>query len=144
MPDDQEKKIVVDDDWKERVRKEREELRNKDKTEEGDGGEAPAESSATQDSAPANEQSGGDAGPKPPPATLEGLISMLAAQAMVSMGVMPGPDGDAKVDRVFAKHFIDLLGILEEKTKGNLTDDESKMLTQVLHDLRMGYVQLPA
>ena len=159
MSDDQEKKIVVDDDWKERVRKEREELRKKGTEETADqtADHAPDEleksAAAESQDGPdpphsSEEAAGGDpsdaaAGLKPPPASLEGLISMLATQAMVSMGVMPGAGGEAKADRDFAKHFIDLLGILEEKTQGNLTSDESKMLTQVLHDLRMGFVQIP-
>ena len=151
MSDDQEKKIVVDDDWKEQVRKEREELRKKDTSSASDDEESRSQASqASQASheaaaAGAEESSAGDENQavKPLPASLEGLVSMLATQAMVSMGAIPGPGGEAAIDRDFAKHFIDLLGIVEEKTKGNLTDGEAQMLTQVLHDLRMGFVQMP-
>ena len=56
---------------------------------------------------------------------------------------MPNPvSGKTETDLEQAKHFIDMLGVLEEKTKGNLTDDESRSLESVLFDLRMGFVEV--
>ena len=46
------------------------------------------------------------------------------------------------VDLDLAKHHIDILGLLEEKTKGNLTDEEKKLLDQALYEVRMQYVQI--
>jgi hypothetical protein len=59
------------------------------------------------------------------------------------LGEVPHPDTE-KVERdlPLAKQNIDLLGLLEEKTKGNLTGDEERLLHQVLFDLRMRYVEL--
>lgn len=70
------------------------------------------------------------------------LISMLATQVAMSLGVMAPPgEEEAPVDREQAKQFIDLLGMLENKTQGNLEPDESKFLGDTLHQLRMLYMQ---
>ena len=54
---------------------------------------------------------------------------------------MPHPvSGEVEVNKPYAKHYIDTLEMLGEKTKGNLSDDESKMLSEALHALRMAYV----
>ena len=81
----------------------------------------------------------------PPPASFEVLISMLFTQAMGTLGQMPNPaTGKAEVNKPFAKHYIDTLEMLGEKTEGNLNDDEAKMLSQALHALRMEYVSAKA
>lgn len=76
-----------------------------------------------------------------PPANFLLLVTLLATQALTALGESPAGDGaEAKVDKVLAKHFIDLLGVLEEKTKGNLEDHEKQMLSGMLHNLRMTFV----
>jgi Domain of unknown function (DUF1844) len=52
------------------------------------------------------------------------------------------PDGQAERDLQMARQDIDLLGLLQEKTKGNLTGDEERLLEQALCDLRMRYVEV--
>ncbi|MCA9080535.1 MAG: DUF1844 domain-containing protein [Planctomycetaceae bacterium] len=69
------------------------------------------------------------------------LIQLLTSQSLLALGVLPGPDGKAQRELPLAKHFIDLIGILEAKTKGNLTPEEEKHLSATLHDLRMMYVE---
>lgn len=76
-----------------------------------------------------------------PPANFLLLVTLLATQALTALGESPAGDGvEAKVDKVLAKHFIDLLGVLEEKTQGNLEDHEKQMLAGMLHSLRMTFV----
>lgn len=78
-----------------------------------------------------------------PPAKLETLILMLSSQAFFAMGLVPHPEtGKTDKDLAVAQHLIDLLGVLEEKTKGNRTPDEIKLLSQTLHELRMTFVQV--
>jgi hypothetical protein len=68
---------------------------------------------------------------------------MLAMQAVMALGGMRGPQGEAIApDPELARFHIDMLGLLETKTAGNLTDEEKKMLTGVLHELRTSYVHL--
>jgi len=69
------------------------------------------------------------------------LILSMASTAMVQLGVVPGPGGDAPGrDLDAAKQAIDILAILEEKTRGNLDDGEQKLLASLLYDLRVAYV----
>lgn len=73
------------------------------------------------------------------------LINMLAMQAAIGLGGYQSPGGESiPPNPDMAKHHIDLLDMLEAKTKGNLTDDENKLLNTVLHELRMQYVQTVA
>lgn len=76
-----------------------------------------------------------------PPPSLAFLISTFYSQAMIALGVMPNPATEEKsTDLPMAKHFIDTLEMLQEKTKGNTDDEENKMFDEVLHLLRMAYV----
>jgi Domain of unknown function (DUF1844) len=69
------------------------------------------------------------------------LIS-LGTQAFMHLGDIPNPmTQQREKDLPAAKHMIDLLGILEAKTKGNLTGDEERLLQQLLMDLRLRYVR---
>jgi len=69
------------------------------------------------------------------------LILSMASTAMVQLGVVPGPGGDAPApDLDAAKQAIDILAILDEKTRGNLDDAEEKLLQSLLYDLRVAYV----
>ena len=66
---------------------------------------------------------------------------MLATQAMAALGLLHDPGEDEPtVEPQIAKHFIDLGGMVEEKTKGNLSAEETSLLNQTLHELRMLYV----
>ncbi len=79
----------------------------------------------------------------PPPASFDGLISMLFTQAMAMLGQIPDPStGKTTINKPYAKHFIDTMEMLGEKTKGNLSKDESKMLSEALHAMRMTYVSV--
>jgi hypothetical protein len=77
-----------------------------------------------------------------PPATFDFLIGSFVMQAQVHMGLMriPGED-EARVNLPLAKHAIDLLGVIEERTKGNLSLEEQRMLGNALTELRFRYVQ---
>lgn len=70
------------------------------------------------------------------------FIFSLNSSALVHFGVIgePGSDRISK-NLVLAKQTIDILGMIEEKTKGNLTDDETSLLKNILHDLRLMYVR---
>ena len=68
-------------------------------------------------------------------------VLSLASSAMISLGQMPAPEGEKlTIDLEAAKYLIDVLGMLEEKTKGNLDESETKLLQSLLYDLRVAYV----
>ncbi|MCC8166891.1 MAG: DUF1844 domain-containing protein [Planctomycetes bacterium] len=71
------------------------------------------------------------------------FIGGFAFQTLVHLGKVANPmTGEAGVDLPNAKYSIDILGILQEKTKGNLTKEEDESLANMLRDLRMTYVEV--
>ena len=70
------------------------------------------------------------------------FIFSLNHSVLVHLGVMDDPSTGKKVRNLpIAKQTIDILGMLEEKTKGNLTEDEEKMIKNILYDLPMIYIK---
>ncbi len=118
----EEPKIIVDDDWKQQVQNEKEQLQQQ-------------------------QESGPDSSPDAqelPEASFTILVSTLSTQALASLGYIPDPvSGQPTINKPMAKHFIDTLDVLVEKTNGNLSEDESALLTGTLHQLRMAYVAPP-
>ena len=77
------------------------------------------------------------------PMSFQTLIFSLSTTALLQLGLAPNPDtNQSESDLPAAKQTIDLLEILQTKTKGNLTSEEGQLLEDCLHDLKMGYVQM--
>jgi hypothetical protein len=75
-----------------------------------------------------------------PVASLEMLLMTHHTQAVMALGMMPDPmTGETAANKDAAKFHIDMLSVIEEKTKGNLTDEESEALNTILHQLRMAF-----
>lgn len=124
--------LHVDDDWKAQAQAEKAKLAEKEKAAK----EASVDTSAD---APASQGAPGQI----PPADFTTLVSSIATQALFSMGAMPDPQtGQRYTNLDIARHHIDSLSVVEEKTKGNLTEDETKMLAGTLYELRQSYVQI--
>ena len=70
------------------------------------------------------------------------FVLSLVGSAFVHLGDSPDPDGREGRDLDLARQDIDLLGLLEEKTKGNLTGEEERLLQQALYDLRLRWVEV--
>jgi len=78
-----------------------------------------------------------------PEITLSTFIMSLSTQVLMLMGEIPDPTGrELERDMSGAKQVIDILGMLKERTKGNLDKTEEALLDNVLYDLRIRYVQL--
>ena len=70
------------------------------------------------------------------------FIFSLNSSALVHLGIISEPGSDKKMKSLpLAKQTIDILGMLQEKTKGNLTNDEENLFKNMLHDLRLMYVR---
>jgi len=122
----EEKKIIIDEDWKSRVQSEKEQAAEQPSPDSAAPADAAAEADHTM-----------------PPADFQTIVSLLATQAMMSLGAMPNPiTGEAALHPQQAKHFIDLLAVLEEKTKGNLSAAESQGLEKLVHELRMVFMSV--
>ena len=119
-PDDM--KIHIDDDWKT---------------------EAQAEKKRLEEASKQSPSTDGASGGGLPEATFETLISTMATQAMFAMGVIPAPRTGQRVQHLdLARHHIDMLTVIDEKTRGNLNDDEKKLLSTTLYELRNNYIAL--
>ena len=71
------------------------------------------------------------------------LIMSIASNAMMAMGRTPDPQtGKTEVDKNLARFNIDLLMVLNDKTKNNLNADESGLLTHILQDLQSRFLQV--
>lgn len=77
-----------------------------------------------------------------PEITFPSFIFSLSSTAFVSLGAVPDPEtGKTEKNLPLAKQTIDLLGLLREKTRNNLSPEEDHLLDHLLYDLRMAYVR---
>lgn len=121
MADGDQPKIIVDDDWKSQAQAEKARLAEQSKGK-------PASAKAPEEHEPLG---------------FLDLVRMFATQALMYLGAFPDPEtGRAMVALDIAKLNIDLLGVLEEKTRGNLSPDEKEALEGTLHELRIQYVEI--
>ncbi len=120
--DDPSPKLQVDSDWKAEAQAEKERLAQQEEAKAESGEGRPGEL---------------------PEASFKTLMGVLASQAIMGLGAMGDPKtGRVMIDLDGAKFNIDLLEVLDEKTKGNLDDDEANDLTQVLTELRSRFVHV--
>ncbi|HUW19056.1 MAG TPA: DUF1844 domain-containing protein [Sedimentisphaerales bacterium] len=125
---DEEKKIIIDEDWKQQAQKEKEVLAAQERAEK---------------KKKAQEQRRAR-GPMPR-GDFAALVSMLVTQALFSLGLLQAEgqeDQKREPDLELARYNIDMLETLEEKTKGNLTEQEETVLKNLLNQVRMGYVKV--
>ena len=98
--------------------------------------EAPPPSSSTTDGA-------AGASPTLPAVDFHTFVLSLGSSALLHLGELEHPDvGAPQKDLAMAKHTIDILVMLEEKTRGNLSAEERQLIEQVLYELRMRYVEV--
>jgi len=118
--------IQIDDNWKQQAQREKESL------------------SGTQPTTPPAPTQPAAAKPKPrqmPPASLQLIVEMFAMQAMLGLGTIPDPhSGKTSKDLDMSRHFIDLLAVIKDKTKGNLDKQEESLIDSALCQLRMQHV----
>jgi hypothetical protein len=122
---EQEKKIIIDENWKKEAQREKEIL-------------------AAQEEAQRKEAQEDQRPPGPlPKGNFAALVSMLTTQALFALGLIQvkGQE-DRPPDLEMARYNIDLLETLQEKTKGNLTEAEEKVLKNTINEIRMGYVKI--
>jgi hypothetical protein len=165
---DEKPTLHIDTDWKRQAQEEKRRLAEQEKQRAagaspapsgpppgaGAGaGAMPSSFGAAGATAVEDEMTSGRAGARPgaaargeraeaPPATLAGLLSQLMTQTLFYLGELAPRGGEPMINLDMAKHNIDLLGVLEEKTRGNLTPEEKRLLDSVLYELRMRYVSV--
>ncbi len=124
MSQPEEPKIQIDSDWKAEAQAEKERLAKKEQETEAKRGDGPGPGQL-------------------PEASFGELMRTLATHAVMGLGAMGDPkSGRVVIDLPGSRFAIDLLGVLEEKTKGNLTDEERDELHQTLVELRAQFVRI--
>lgn len=141
MPDEkgEEKGFIIKD--KRIFSQEGQDLKEEDKQEEDAKEPSKEETKAkeAQDAASADKQ---DDKAQLPEINFPTFIISLNASALVNLGVIEDPASGKKVKNLsLAKQTIDILNMIEGKTKGNLTEEEEKILKNILYDLRIIYVK---
>ena len=81
-------------------------------------------------------------GERMPQMSFERLVQSLYTQALLLLGGGAQPGETPRVDILGARQTIDMISLIADKTKGNLSDDESKLLDSALFDLRMGFLEI--
>ena len=101
------------------------------------------EKTTSDEAAPEEEtQAGADEEIRLPEVNFSTFVFSLSSSAFLHLGEVEDPTtGKKQKNLPMAKHSIDILGMLAEKTTGNLTEDEAQLLKNVLYDLRMRYVK---
>lgn len=103
--------------------------------------ETPSIDEPQSDTQQAPESSPADA--KAPPIDFSTFIISLSSSALYHMGGFQDPySGKTSMNLDLAKQSIDIIAMLEAKTRGNLNPEEQKLITHVLYDMRMRYVEL--
>lgn len=132
MPEGDAPKLIIDTDWKSQAQAEKQRLSEASKPKT-----APPPAGAPGSAVP-----GAEAGAEQE-IGFQDLVRMLVTQALSYLGAFPDPKtGKAVVSIEMARVFIDLLGVLEQKTKGNLSPEESNLLSRTLNELRLEWVEI--
>jgi hypothetical protein len=108
-----------------------------------EGGEERPSPAASTPEPPAPGASPGHASTRElPPVDFSTFVLSLGSSALIHLGQVEAPDGSGKqCDLPMAKHTIDLLSLLREKTTNNLSKEEDELLESLLYDLRLRYVE---
>jgi len=142
--------IIVDDDWKRQAQAEKERLAKEEQARKEAEQAAAAKQALKNSAAPTaagtsadgdDEHADGPHGRGVPKASFSTLVSSFLTQALLAMGAIRA-QGMEGVDLDMAKFNIEMLEVLEQKSAGNLSGDEIRLLNTALHQARMTFVEV--
>jgi hypothetical protein len=103
---------------------------------------APADPETGASPAAADSETTGSSVQNLPPVDFHTFVLSLGSSALLHLGELEHPDGrEAQPDLPLAKHTIDIIAMLQEKTRGNLSPPEERLIESLLYDLRLRYVE---
>lgn len=134
--------LQIDTDWKKQAQEEKRRLAEAEakRREAESSAAAPAAAPAPEGAAPAGSQQTRQR--EMPPASFATLVQSTVTQALFYLGDLSNRGGEPMLNLDLAKHHVDILGVIEEKTRGNLTDEEKQLLDAALYETRMRYVSV--
>lgn len=137
--------LHVDTDWKKQAQEEKKRLTEEQQKQAADTATAPVGVGVAPGTAsgatPAGRERTGATGQLPPP-TFGTLVQSFLTQILFYLGDLTPRGSQPQVNLDMAKHNIDLLNLLEQKTVNNLSDEEKRMLDAALYETRMRYVSV--
>ncbi len=140
---DEKPTLHIDTDWKKQAQEEKKRLAEEESRKAQESAPAgPATSATASPSSPRPGASAARGRPEIPPASFAALVQSILTQILYYLGDLTARGGEPNVNLDMAKHQIDILGILEEKTRGNITDEEKRLLDAALYETRMRYVSV--
>jgi hypothetical protein len=134
--------LHIDTDWKRQAQEEKKKLVEEETRK---ATTAPAAASPATAAGPGPARSSPAAGrgrTELPPASFSVLVQSILTQILYYLGDLTNRGAEPNVNLDMAKHQIDILGVLEEKTRGNLSGEEKQMLDTALYETRMRYVSV--
>jgi len=137
---DEQPSLHIDTDWKKQAQEEKRRLAEAEEQKK-----AAQAAPAQQPSSAAPGRRAGPGAPRTrelPPASFASLVNALVSQALFYLGDLAPQGAEPTVNLDMSKHQIDTLSVLEVKTKGNLTQEEQRLLDTALYETRMRYVQV--
>jgi len=131
--------LQIDSDWKKAAQEEKRKLAEREAAAKAKAQAAPAV--AASDATPGTDPSRRARGERDaPPASFASLVQQLMTQVLLYLGEIAVRGGEGMVDLDMARRNIDLLGVLDEKTQGNLTPEERQLLDVTLYETRQRFV----
>lgn len=134
--------LHIDTDWKKQAQEEKKRLAEEEARKAKEAAPAAPAVGAGPASPRAGAAPAGRGRPELPPASFPTLVQSILTQILYYLGDLTSRGGEPNVNLDMAKHQIDILGILEEKTRGNLSEEEKQMLDTALYETRMRYVSV--
>ena len=147
--------LHIDTDWKKQAQEEKRRLAEQEEKAKAEppkpppspfAGGAPVGPAPTEPAARSRATPGarGAAQRELPPPSFAALVQSIVTQILFYLGDLSPRGSEPMINLDMAKHQIDILGIVEEKTKGNLSDEEKRLLDAALYETRMRYVSVAA
>lgn len=125
--------IHVDSDWKRQAQEEKKRLAEEE-------AKRKQNAAASQPAAAAGQR--GRQARQMPPASFATLVQSMLTQVLFYLGELEARDSEGMMNLDMARHQIDMMGMLEDKTRGNLTPEEKQVLDTALYEARMRFVNL--
>jgi Domain of unknown function (DUF1844) len=140
---DEKPSLHIDTDWKRQAQEEKRRLAEEEAKKAKEQVTTSAPSAASVGVGPASRAAAAKGTPgEALAASFAGLVQSMLTQILFYLGDLAARGQEPHVDLDMAKFQIDMLGVLEEKSKGNLTEEEQKLLDTALYETRMRYVSV--
>jgi Domain of unknown function (DUF1844) len=139
---DEKPTLHIDSDWKKQAQEEKRKLAEEAAAKAKAPPAAASSMAGSASAAPAGSAAGARQRGEMPVASFATIVQSMLTQALYYLGDLASRGGEPMINLDMAKYQIDCLGVLEDKTKGNLSEAEQRLLDTALYEVRMRYVNV--